>query len=78
MENSDFFTLNSRIFREIDFVYYCTVWKFGNFSATQILREINFCKSGVSKSTILIVSERLNFDFSEFLQFVRAEHLCMY
>jgi len=43
------------------------------------LREINFCKSAVSKSTILIVSavsERLNFDFSEFLQFVRAEHLC--
>ena len=33
-----------------------TVWKFGNFPATKILSEINFCGSRVSKSSILTVS----------------------
>ena len=49
------------------------VWKFGNFPATQILREINFCESGVSKSTISTVLVPLKVSFSEFLHFVRAE-----
>ena len=40
-----------------------TVWKFQNFSATQILREIN---SRSSKTPILVVSEDLNFDFGQF------------
>ena len=30
----------------------CTVWKFGNFSANQILREFNLCESEESKSAI--------------------------
>ena len=47
--------------------------KFGNFSATKILREINFCKCTVCKFAILIVSASLNFGFSEFLHCVRAE-----
>ena len=50
-----------------------TAWKFGNFPANQILREINFCQSGVSKSATLPVSAPLKFDFSEILHFVTAE-----
>ena len=42
--------------------------KFGNFSATQILREINFSKSEVSKYAILTV-----LSFNEFLHFTRTE-----
>ena len=46
-----------------------TVWIFSNFTATQILREINFCECGVSKSAILTILTPLNFGFSEFLHF---------
>ena len=35
----------------------------GNFPATQILREINFKESGVSKPAFLIVSTPLKFGF---------------
>ena len=35
----------------------------GNFPATQILREINFKESGVSKPAFLIVSTLLKFGF---------------
>ena len=50
-----------------------TVWNYGNFLATQILGEINFCVSGVSKCAILTVSVPLKFDFSYLLHFGRAE-----
>ena len=40
-----------------------TVWKFHDFSLTQILREINFEDSTSAKSAILTHLETLNFDF---------------
>ena len=49
-----------------------TIWKFHDFSITQILREINLwdCKS--VKFAILTHLEALNFDFNEVLQFLKA------
>jgi len=54
-----------------------TVWKFGNFPATHILREINFWASGVSKSAILIVLTplKVKFGFSEFFAFGQSWNL---
>ena len=43
--------------------YYHTVWKFHNFSPTQILREIDFRNSRSAKSAILTNLEALNFEF---------------
>ena len=43
------------------------------FSITHILREINFWNSRSAKSAILIHLEALNFDFYEFLHFLKAE-----
>ena len=51
----------------------CTVWKFHGFSATQILREINFEDSRSSKSAILTHLEAVNLDLNEFLQLLKAE-----
>ena len=51
----------------------CTVWKFHGFSATQILREINFEDSRSSKSAILTHLEDLDFDIYEFVHFLEAE-----
>ena len=50
-----------------------TVWKFHDFSITQILREINFGHSRSARFAILTQSEALNFDFNEFLHFLEAE-----
>ena len=50
-----------------------TLWKFHDFSITQILREINFGDSRSAKSAILTHLEALNFDFNEFLHFLKAE-----
>ena len=44
------------------------MWKFWNFSATQILREIKVDVTGASKIAILTHLEALNFDFHGFLQ----------
>ena len=44
-----------------------TVWKFHDFSITQIFREINFWDSRSAKSAILMHFEALNFDFYAFL-----------
>ena len=52
---------------------YSTVWKFHNFSITQILREINFLDSRSAKYAILAHLEALNFDFNEFLHFLKAK-----
>ena len=49
------------------------MWKFYDFSITQILREINFWDSRSAKAAILTHLEGLNFDFYEFLQFLKAE-----
>ena len=43
-----------------------TVWKFQDFSVTQILREINLGDSRSTKSANLTYLEALNYDCSEF------------
>ena len=50
-----------------------TVWKFGNFPATQILREINFYETGVPNSAFLLFTTPLKLPFSDILQFVFCE-----
>ena len=50
-----------------------TVWKFKNFSATHILREISFKDSGSAKTTILANLEALEFDCNDLLQCLMAE-----
>jgi len=45
------------------------VWKFHDFSITQILREINFGDFRRAKSAISTRLEALDFDFHEFLNF---------
>ena len=50
-----------------------TVWKYHDFSITQILREINFGDSRSENSAILTHLETLNFDFLTFLQLCKAE-----
>ena len=52
---------------------YDTVWKFHDFSITQILREINFKDFRSAKSAISTRLEALNFDFYEFFHFLKAE-----
>ena len=49
------------------------MWKFHDFSITEILREINFGGSRSAKSAISKHLEALNFDFCEFLHFLKAE-----
>ena len=49
------------------------MWKFHEFSITQILREINFGDCRSAKSAILTHLEVLNFDFYEILHFLKAE-----
>ena len=52
---------------------YTTVWKYLDFSITQILREIDFgCFRG-AKSAISTHLEAVNFDFDEFLHFLKTE-----
>ena len=49
------------------------MWKFHDFSITQILREINFGDCRGAKSVILVHSQALNFDFYQILHFLKAE-----
>ena len=49
------------------------MWKFHDFSISQILREINFGDSRNAKSAILTYLEVLNVDFNEFLHFLKVE-----
>ena len=49
------------------------MWKFQDFSITQILREINFWDSQSAKSTIFTHLEAPDFDFFGFLQFLKDE-----
>ena len=49
------------------------MWKFQDFSITQILREINFEESRSAKSAIVTHLEALNFEFYAFLHFWKAE-----
>ena len=49
------------------------MWKFQDFSITHILCENKVRESRVSKSAILINCEALNFEFYEFLHFLRAQ-----
>ena len=50
-----------------------TVWKFHDVSTSQFLREIKFWDSRSAKSAIITHSEALNFDYYEFLHFLKAE-----
>ena len=54
------------------------MWKFQNFSPTQILREINFGESRSSKTAVWAVLGALKIidlvDFYEFLHFLNAEN----
>ena len=49
------------------------VWKSQNFSVIQILREIKFGCSRSAKYAIFTYLEWLNFDFNEFLHFMKAK-----
>ena len=50
-----------------------TVWKFHDFSITQILREFNFGESRKTNSAILTHSETLNLNVYDFLLLLRTE-----
>ena len=50
-----------------------TVWKFHDFSSIHISREIKVVDSWGPKTAILTLLEALNFDFHEFLHFLKAE-----
>ena len=52
-----------------------TVWKFQEFSLTQILRQINFGDSWNATYAISTNLEALNFELYEFLHFLKAEIL---
>ena len=47
------------------------MWKFHDFTITQILREINFEDSRSAKSAILTHLEALNLDFYDILHFFK-------
>ena len=49
------------------------MWKFHNFSITQILREINFADSRGAKYAILARLQALNFDLYEFLHLLNPD-----
>ena len=49
------------------------MWKFYDFSITQILREIKFGDFRCAKSAILTHFKALNFEFYEFLHFSKAK-----
>ena len=60
---------------KLKIMLFSTVWKFHNFSVTQILCEINFWDYRMAKSTILshLENEMLNFEFYEFFHILKAE-----
>ena len=49
------------------------MWKFKDFSVTQIFREINLWDSGSAKCAIFTHLEALNLDFYGFFHFSKAE-----
>ena len=50
------------------------MWKFQDFAITQIFREINFWDSRSVKSAILAHLETMNFDFLNYLHFLKSEN----
>ena len=48
------------------------MWKFHNFSITQIIREINFEDSGSAKSAISTQLQAMNSAFHVFLRFLKT------
>ena len=64
---------SAKNFKKFFFCFSITVWKFCYFHATQILREINFCASGILKSANLTVLAHLKFGYSEFFSFCKVE-----
>ena len=57
-----------------DLFLLCVMSKVHEFSITQILRETNFGDFRSAKSAISTHLEALNFDFNQFLNFVKAEN----
>ena len=53
--------------------FFDTMWKFQDFSITDILRVINFKDSRSAKSAILTHLEPLNYNLYEFLHFLKPE-----
>ena len=49
------------------------MWKFRDFSFTQILCEIDFGDSKGKKSVILMHLQAVLFEYCEFLHFLKAE-----
>ena len=56
------------IFRIILIVVHSAAWNFKNFSASQILHEINYKDCKMSKAVIFDNFKALNYDIGEFLQ----------
>ena len=52
---------------------YFTVWKILDFSVTHIFREINFKEFKCPKTDIFTLLRGSEFDFHEFLNFLKAE-----
>ena len=50
------------------------MWKFHDFSIAQILREINFGDFRSTKCATFNNLESLDFDYYEFLHFLKAEN----
>ena len=79
--NSDYFSRNlatlgnwvTLMWPSSPILGWLTVWKFHDFSITQILRDINFWILEFQKFAIFTHSEALNFDFHEFLHLLKAE-----
>ena len=51
------------------------MWKFQDFSATQILREINFGHFEVSKTANLIIWSAMNFEFLDIFDIFKIQSL---
>ena len=75
VKNWKIFCLSDLTWNQICWLFrdqYRTVWKFHDFSTTQILREINFGDLWSAKSSVLIQLEALDFDFYAFLHILKA------
>ena len=51
------------------------MWKFQDFSATQILREINFGHFEASKTANLIIWSAMNFEFLDIFDIFKIQSL---
>ena len=71
IDSSKFENVRDTVWKKQEFAL-CTIWKLQKFSNTQIFREINFGGSRGEKSDIIAHLEAMNFDFYDFLHFLKA------